>query len=130
MFTDDAYWDSANPLRVAMSATPWEREGRAEYEYFTGRTEAAEMVEIRSRVTGYLTKAPLSKNEARNGEVKEGDDVKAGQMLFEIDPAPYQAEVDRAEANIKQYQALVARLSADYGRARGLLDSGSARDKD
>lgn len=36
MFTDDAYWDSANPLRVTVSATPWEREGRAEYEYFKG----------------------------------------------------------------------------------------------
>jgi hypothetical protein len=35
MFTDDAYWDSANPLRVTVSATPWGREGRAEFEYFT-----------------------------------------------------------------------------------------------
>lgn len=34
MFTDDYYVDSANPLRVAVCATPWGREGRAEYEYF------------------------------------------------------------------------------------------------
>lgn len=35
MFTDDVYQDSANPLHVAVSATPWSREGRAEYEYFS-----------------------------------------------------------------------------------------------
>src|SRR5207248_3106414 len=46
-----------------------------EYEYFTGRTEAADMVEIRARVSGYLTTAPVARSEAKNGEVKEGDDV-------------------------------------------------------
>lgn len=35
MFTDDVYWDSPNPLRVALCATPWGRDGRAEYEYYS-----------------------------------------------------------------------------------------------
>jgi RND family efflux transporter MFP subunit len=94
-----------------------------EFEFFTGRTEAADSVEVRSRVTGYLIKAPLAKSEARNGEVKEGDDIKAGRPLFEIDPSTYQAEVARAQANIKQYQALAERLEGDYRRGRSLVAS-------
>src|SRR5690242_9208332 len=82
-----------------------------DFEFFTGRTEGSETVEIRSRVTGYLQKLGF----------KDGEDVKEGALLFQIDPATYEAEVERAEANIKQYQALVARLDSDYQRARTLM---------
>src|SRR5260370_726680 len=57
----------------------------------TGRIEAAQTVDLRARVTGYLVKVNF----------KAGDDVKKDQVLFEIDDRPYQAEVAVAEASLK-----------------------------
>lgn len=94
-----------------------------DFEFFTGRTEPSEYIEIRSRVTGYLKKAPLARSEARNGDVREGDDVKQGTVLFVIDPSMFEAETERAEANIRQYQAMMEKLDTDYRRARTLLPS-------
>lgn len=88
-----------------------------EYEYFTGRTEASETVEIRSRVSGYLDVAPVSRSEAKNGEVKEGDDVEKGRLLFAIDDRSFVAEKERAEANIRLYEAQARRLESDYRSA-------------
>jgi multidrug efflux system membrane fusion protein len=69
-----------------------------EYVDYTGRTAAVNSVDIRPRVTGYLVKMPF----------KEGSEVKAGDLLFEIDPRPYQALVDQAQAqvnlNLARYQ--------------------------
>lgn len=82
----------------------------ADYDDFTGRTEAVASVEIRARVTGYLQKI----------DFKEGMLVKKGELLFEIDPRPYQAELARAEASIRQAEARLTRLNADYHRASNL----------
>jgi RND family efflux transporter MFP subunit len=82
-----------------------------DYADFPGRTEAVNAIEVRARVTGYLDKVNF----------KEGSDVKQGDLLFEIDPRPYQAELNRAEANVVQAQARFGRLDADYQRAQGLL---------
>ncbi len=57
---------------------------------YTGRLAAINSVDIRPRVTGYLTKMPF----------REGAEVKAGDLLFQIDPRPYQALVDQAEAQV------------------------------
>jgi multidrug efflux system membrane fusion protein len=62
---------------------------------FTGRTEAVQSVDIRPRVTGYLTRMPFT----------EGATVKAGDLLFEIDPRPYQAQLDSAEGQVHLYEA-------------------------
>src|SRR4051794_8433167 len=51
---------------------------------FTGRTDAVEAVDVRPRVTGYLTQMPF----------KEGTEVKKGDLLFEVDPRPYQAQLN------------------------------------
>src|SRR5262249_26850231 len=53
---------------------------------FTGRTEAVHSVDIRPRVTGYLTQMPF----------QEGAEVKAGDLLFVVDPRPYEAQLDQA----------------------------------
>ena len=66
-----------------------------EHEEFTGRTIAVETVEMRARVSGYLEKVLF----------KDGEVVKAGQPLFEIDARPYQAEVERTKATVDQLQA-------------------------
>ena len=86
-----------------------------DYEDFTGRTDAIFSVEIRARVTGYLEKVHF----------KDGDEVKEGAPLFEIDDRPYRAEMNRAEAALAQSEAHMKRLEADFRRASKLLDRGS-----
>lgn len=100
---------AAMPAPEVTVATPIEREV-IEYVHLTGRTEPVEQVELRARVGGYLTKC----NFEPGAEVSEGD------LLFEIDPRPYMADVARREAEVAQAQAKLQRLSRDLERARGL----------
>ncbi len=86
-----------------------------DYEDFPGRTEAVNAIEVRARVTGYLSKVYF----------KEGTDVHEGDVLVEIDPRPYQAEVDRTEANLVQSQAHLRRTETDFERANRLLHQGA-----
>ncbi len=69
---------------IARRLTDWDE--------FTGRLTSREKVEVRARVSGYLTVVSL----------KEGTEVKAGDLLFTIDPRPYEAIVQRAEAVLAQ----------------------------
>ncbi len=62
-----------------------------DYVDFTGRTDAVQSVNIVARVTGYL-EPPL---------FKEGSEVKAGDLLFVIDPRPYKAQLDQAKSQVK-----------------------------
>lgn len=78
-----------------------------DYEETTGRVEPVRSVEVRARATGYLQKVNFL----------EGSEVKEGEVLMEIDPRPYQAEFDRAEANVTQAEAHLTRLKSDYERA-------------
>ena len=72
-----------------------------ETQEFSGRLEAVEVVEIRPRVSGYITAVNF----------KPGAEVKKGDLLFVIDPRPYQAEADRAGA-----AAAAAKARADLAR--------------
>jgi RND family efflux transporter MFP subunit len=81
-----------------------------EYEDFPGRTEAVAAVDVRARVTGYLNKI----------EFKDGVDVQKGELLFVIDPTPYQAEANRADATTKLAQAHYDRLEKDFKRVTSL----------
>lgn len=69
---------------IAKRLTDWDE--------FTGRLTARHRVEIHSRVSGYITQVSF----------KEGTEVKAGDLLFTIDPRPYEAIVERAEAMLAQ----------------------------
>jgi len=88
----------------------------SDYADFTGRTEAAESVSVRARVTGYLVKMPF----------KEGSAVKKGDLLFEIDPRPYQAQLDQAQAQVGIAQATLKLREATYERVRTLAAAGNA----
>src|ERR1043166_7224771 len=77
----------APPSQVVTVVQPIEREV-VEWDEYIGRLESPATVEIRARVSGYLDKVHF----------KEGKEVKKGDLLFTIDPRPYQAEYDRAEA--------------------------------
>jgi RND family efflux transporter MFP subunit len=86
-----------------------------DYEVFTGRTEALNSITVRARVTGYLEKANF----------KQGADVKEGEVLFEIDPRPFRAELARTEAIVVQSEAQLARLDADFRRGSTLFSRGA-----
>lgn len=83
-----------------------------DYDEFTGRTDAIEMVEVRARVTGYLEKVAF----------REGQEVKKGDLLFEIDSRPFQAQVDQAEAKLKSDEAKLKEFTAEYNRNKILHD--------
>ena len=75
-------------------ATPIERE-ITDSNDFTGRVAAPESVEIRPRVDGYLTEVYFT----------DGMEVDAGAPLFQIDPRPYQAALDRSMAEVERLKA-------------------------
>ena len=81
-----------------------------DYIDFTGRTEAQDSVSIVPRVTGYLMSAPF----------KEGAEVKANDVLFQIDPRPYQAQYDQATGQVLLNEARVKQAVADNLRAKEL----------
>ena len=76
----------------------------------TARTEAVEMVEIRARVSGYLTETKF----------RDGQEVKKGDVLFVIDPRPYQADLDRATADYHSAQADVKLAEIEFNRSKEL----------
>jgi RND family efflux transporter MFP subunit len=88
---------------------PVQREA-ADYVDFTGRTDAVTRVEMRARVSGYLTKVAF----------KEGSLVRQGDLLFEIDPRPYQVELDRASAVLAASEAQVKRQAANLKQSQKL----------
>ncbi len=76
------------------------------YAEFTGRTDAVQAVDIRPRVTGYLMRMPF----------REGSEVKKGELLFEIDPRPYQAQLDQANGQVNLYKAQYKLAQLNYAR--------------
>lgn len=101
------------PVRVAPVVTvshPVEMEVVDNY-YFEGYTAAVSSVDVRARVTGYLSKIYF----------QDGEEVKEGAPLFLIDPRPYQATLDQAKAELARSQALLKRLDSDLARAESLL---------
>ena len=87
----------------------------SDFEAFTGRFDAIYTVEIRARVTGYLDKVHFA----------DGIEVNEDDLLFEIDPRPYETELNRTEANVKQAEAHLMRLDADQRRANNLYSRGA-----
>jgi RND family efflux transporter MFP subunit len=81
-----------------------------EWDEFTGRIDAVESVDIRPRVSGYITQI----------DFKAGAVVNKGDLLFVIDPRPYQADLDRAAANLEQTQAQLKLAQIDFKRTEAL----------
>ncbi len=83
-----------------------------QWDEFTGRVAATDSVDIRPRVTGYIDKVAF----------KEGSMVKAGDLLFVIDPRPYQAVLDNAQAQLERARATADLAQIQQRRAQLLLD--------
>jgi len=90
-----------------------------EFEY-PAQTAGSREVEVRSRVAGILLK--------RNYE--EGATVRAGQSLFTIDPAQYDAAASRAEADVTAAEARLANASRNAKRLKPLFEARAASQKD
>jgi multidrug efflux system membrane fusion protein len=82
-----------------------------EWDEYTGRLEAVESVEVRARVSGYLESVHF----------EDGAMVKKGDLLFVIDPRPYQAELERAQAEHNRLGAKLELAINDFKRADALL---------
>jgi len=77
-----------------------------EWDYYTGRTAAVENVNITPRVSGYID----------NVSFRAGDRVNKGDLLFVIDPRPYQAALDQAKAQLSEAQANQQLQDANFAR--------------
>ena len=100
-------------------AQPVEREVIHQLE-FTGTTRSPETVDVRARVTGYL----------QSIEFADGADVEAGQLLFVIEPAPYEAAFDSAKAALEKAEASEALAQADLARTAPLVGSGALTEQE
>ncbi len=85
-----------------------------------GRVEAARVAQVRARVTGIVQRRLFT----------EGADVKAGQPLFEIDPAPYRAAADSARAVLAKAQANFSQASALAARYKPLREANAVSQQD
>lgn len=86
-----------------------------DYEEFPGQTDSIIYVQVRARVSGYMT----------NVYFKDGTYVEKDAKLFEIDPRPFMADRDRARGTVQQLEAHLTRLEREYNRAKNLMTRGS-----
>jgi RND family efflux transporter MFP subunit len=100
----------APPPPTVTVAKPVKKE-IVEWEYFTAQTQAVDTVTITPRVTGYID----------NITFKEGDIVNFGDLLFVIDPRPYQAALDQAKGQLEEAIAQQKLNDANLERAQDLL---------
>src|SRR6267378_6192641 len=103
----------AAPVAVTVSY-PVKRDV-TDYADFTARIAAVDSVEVRAHVWGYLDKVNF----------KEGALVKKGDVLFELDPRPYQAMLNQANAKVAQDEAQLKYDEAEYQRNLNLVRTGA-----
>lgn len=108
------------PAAVSVSVATVEKRSAATWDEFSGRLEAIERVEIRPRVAGVVEQVHF----------REGALVKQGELLLTIDPAPYAAEVERAQAQVLAIQARIALTKSDLERGQQLWDSRTISQRD
>jgi membrane fusion protein, multidrug efflux system len=109
---------SAPPPQVSVAQVLEKRV--KDWDEFTGRLQAVESVEIRPRVSGYIDKVAFT----------EGSQVKSGDLLFVIDPRPYQAEYDRSAADVKRYKTALELARVELVRVQRLKDSGAVSEEE
>ena len=81
------------------------------YKEWIGTTDGMVNAEIKAQVTGYLLRQ----------DFKEGSLVKKGQLLFEIDPRPFQAAVDQANGQVAQFQGQLEQATSQVAQAEAQL---------
>jgi len=103
---------AAAPSAVPVSVATVVSAEVAGYDEFSGRLEAVDRVELRSRAAGTVQAVHF----------REGALVKQGDLLFTIDPAPYAADVERAEAQLAAARSRLTHAGNEHERAKRLWD--------
>jgi RND family efflux transporter MFP subunit len=101
----------APPPPPGVSVAPVLQRDVAEWDEFSGRLQAVDQVEIRPRVSGYIKRVTFT----------EGREVRKGETLFAIDPRPYQADLDRAQAQLEQARTAADLAAREVARAEKLV---------
>jgi len=101
---------SAGPPAPAVTVADVEERTITEWDEFIGRLEAIESVEIRPRVAGYIERVTFT----------AGKEVKKGELLFQIDPRPYAADLARAQAELAQARSAGALAARSLERSKKL----------
>lgn len=101
------------PPPPAVTVAPVEQRTLVDWEEFTGRTAPKEFVEVRPRVSGHIQEV----------RIKAGQMVKAGDVLFVIDPRWAKADVARREAELAQARVRFENAQREAGRTKQLLDN-------
>jgi multidrug efflux system membrane fusion protein len=99
------------PPPPAVTVAPVLERDINEWDEFTGRLQAVDQVEIRPRVSGYIRRVTFP----------EGKEVRKGEILFEIDPRPYQADLARAEAQLEQARTASELAAREVARAQRMV---------
>jgi len=109
----DADAQAGPPAAPPVSVAPAVQRPVADSEEFSGRLEAAEYVELRPRVSGTIDKVHFT----------DGALVRKGDLLFSIDPRPFEAEAARAQSQLTSMKARFELAQSELARAQKLLDS-------
>lgn len=107
----------AKPAQVSVS-NPIQRP-IIEWDEYTGRFDAVEAVEVRARISGYLDEVRFT----------DGQMVKKGDLLFQIDPRPFERALEQAKAEFEQAKVRVSNASLDVERGRPLLKTNAISQK-
>jgi membrane fusion protein (multidrug efflux system) len=99
------------PPPPSVGVTPAAVKGVSQAYSFVGRIKAVDTVQLRARVEGFLEKVLF----------REGDDVKTGQLLYQIEKDQLQAQVDQAKANVAAAQATTVNAQLQYDRSLELV---------
>jgi membrane fusion protein, multidrug efflux system len=102
---------AAPPPPPAVGVQPAAMKGVAWSYEFVGRIKAINIVQVRARVEGFLEKVLF----------REGQDVKSGDLLYQIEKPPFQALVDQAQANVKSAEAQAVNARLQYERSLSLV---------
>jgi membrane fusion protein (multidrug efflux system) len=102
---------AAAPKPLEVEVTQVEQTNVPIYKEWIGTTDGMVNAEIKAQVTGYLLRQ----------DFKEGSVVKKGQLLFEIDPRPFQAAVDQAKGQVAQFEGQLEQATSQVGQAEAQL---------
>ena len=103
---DEKKQAAAPPASPAVGVRPAAMKGVSRSFEFVGRIKAVDKVDLRARVEGFLEKVAF----------REGQDVKAGDLLYQIEKVQFQAQVDQAKANLASAEAETTNAQLQYNR--------------
>ncbi len=108
---DEKKQAAAPPASPAVGVRPAAMKGVSQAFEFVGHIKATDKVDVRARIEGFLEKVAFH----------EGQDVKAGDLLYQLEQPPFQAQVNTAKANVAQLEAQHRNAELTLGRAQYLI---------